>query len=87
MKASENSLYNPGNNDSFKINELIIKTCEQSDIYKLAFGKTPIQQKNQAKTLAVAIAKTLKFDNDWIKDEVKKTRVLTYYLPVALWLE
>ena len=37
--------------------------------------------------LADAIAESLGFEDEWLDDQVKRGRVLTYYLPVALWLE
>jgi D-glycerate 3-kinase len=36
--------------------------------------------------LANAIAKHLEFDSNWINDESKSARILTFYIPVALWL-
>ena len=38
------------------------------------------------KNLADAIADHLKFDNLWYMDEEKSSRILTYYIPIALWL-
>jgi hypothetical protein len=37
--------------------------------------------------LAGAIAKNLEFDSDWLQDDVKSARILTFYIPVALWLD
>lgn len=37
--------------------------------------------------LANAIADHLKFDGEWMKDEDKRDRILSFYVPVALWIE
>lgn len=65
----------------------------QSDLYKLAFNRDGweygFQQPHwsKVKKLADAIAKNLEFDSNWVKDEAKSARILTFYIPIALWLE
>lgn len=60
----------------------------KSELYQLAF---PFQRKlphcMTIAKLAGAIAKNLEFDSDWLQDDVKSARILTFYIPVALWLD
>lgn len=58
-----------------------IETTSINDVKKLIGFHSNVVMK-----LANAIAKHLEFDSNWINDESKSARILTFYIPVALWL-
>lgn len=72
------------------LDDMTATVCD-SPLYRQAFNQPGDEDYKpsieKVEKLANAIVEKLEFDSGWIDNKVQRERVLTYYLPIALWLE